>query len=64
MTVELARRTDDGDRWAVRRSGREAMNSSGGWEYEPLPSSRSDEFLARTRFDLETAWTLAKGASQ
>ncbi len=27
---------------------------------EPLPSGRSDEFLARTRFDLKTAWMLAE----
>lgn len=31
----------------------------GEWEYEPLPSSRDDAFLARCRYDLETALRIA-----
>ena len=35
--------------WAVRRDGF-ALNKQGEWEYEPMPSSRTDEFLDRCRF--------------
>lgn len=38
------------DKWAVRR-GSECLSRSGEWEWEPLPSSRDDDFLARCRFD-------------
>jgi hypothetical protein len=35
--------------WAVRKNGN-CMSKDGRWEYEPMPSSRDDEFLARCRF--------------
>jgi hypothetical protein len=35
--------------WAVRRDGR-CLNNRGEWEYEPLPSSRDDDFIKRCRF--------------
>ncbi|PXX41135.1 MULTISPECIES: hypothetical protein [Burkholderia] len=38
------------DKWKVIE-GSHCLNKSGEWEYEPLPSSRTDEFLARCRFD-------------
>lgn len=38
-----------GDTWAVT-DGRQCLNNKGKWEYEPLPSSRTEEFLARCRF--------------
>lgn len=37
----------------------DCANSDGKWEHEPLPTGRSAAFLARTRFDWETAATLA-----
>lgn len=40
----------EGTRYAVRRHGR-CLNKSAEWEYEPMPSSRDDEFYARCRFD-------------
>lgn len=40
--------------WAVL-DGSRCLNHDGGWEYEPLPSNRTDEFLARCRFPLEEA---------
>ncbi len=46
-------------RWAVRRRSR-CLNDAGVWEYESIPSERSDDFLARCRFDLDTALRLAK----
>jgi hypothetical protein len=42
-------------RWAVRWFAR-CLTRDGEWEWEPQPSSRDDEFLARCRFpDLESA---------
>lgn len=40
-------------RYAVRRdrSIHWALNKSGKWEHEPLPSSRDDEYFARCRWD-------------
>jgi hypothetical protein len=41
----------DAVRWAVRRLGF-CLNVDGdSWDYEPLPSSRSDEWLEAYRFD-------------
>ena len=37
------------DAWAVV-DAIFVLNREGEWEYEPQPSNRSDEFLARTRF--------------
>ena len=37
------------DAWAITDS-HYVLNRDGDWEYEPLPSSRSDEFKARTRW--------------
>lgn len=50
------------DRWAVRRSKR-CLNADGDWEWESIPSEREDEFLARCRFDLDTALDMAKAAA-
>ncbi len=40
---------DDIDKWAIRKSGR-CLNSMGEWEFEPMPTSRDDNFLQRCRF--------------
>lgn len=37
-------------RYAVRQSGA-CMDANGEWEFEPMPSSRDDEWLNRFRFD-------------
>ncbi len=37
-------------KWAVRRTG-DVLNKTGGWEWEPSPSSRDETFLERCRFD-------------
>ncbi len=44
----------DEDRWAIVNGGC-CLNTDGEWEVEPQPSSRTDEFKARTRFPLEEA---------
>jgi hypothetical protein len=51
--ITLQRRTqrDGSHRWVVYRFGTSyALNRDGQWEYEPIPSSRDDAYLARTRF--------------
>lgn len=47
------------DRWAVRRRKR-CLNSDAEWEWESIPSERTDDFLARCRFDLDTALEMAR----
>lgn len=47
------------DRWAVLHSGY-CLGADGEWDYERRPSSRTDEWLASHRFDLDTALRLAK----
>ena len=49
-------------RWAVRRHGR-CLNRDGVWGYEPIPSSRRDDWLDEHRFDLDTATALAVEAA-
>lgn len=38
-------------RWAVRNASR-CLNKQGEWEYEPSPSSRTDEWLSTVRWDV------------
>lgn len=55
ITAHRMRQFDGSIKWAVRK-GSEVLNKKGKWEYEPIPSSRTDKFLERTRFDsLESA---------
>lgn len=46
-------------RWAVLDSPF-CLNASGEWDYEHLPSERTEEWLTEHRFDLDTALRLAK----
>lgn len=46
-------------RWAVRQRSR-CLATDGRWDWEPIPSERTDEWLAKYRFDLDTALRLAK----
>lgn len=53
LDVTLEKRGDDV--WAICH-GSHCLNASGEWEYESLPSSRTNEFKKTTRFDsLEAA---------
>jgi hypothetical protein len=45
--LKVERRGEDA--WAIIDSNY-ALNRNGEWEYEPLPSSRDDEFILRTRW--------------
>ena len=40
----------EGEKWCVREFV-DCLNKDGKWEYEPMPSSRDDEFYASCRFD-------------
>src|SRR5580700_2860866 len=46
------------DRWAVCW-GSMCLSNGGKWDYEPMPSSRTPSYLARHRFSLDEAKTLA-----
>lgn len=50
IKIEAAKQLDGSTLWVVRYEGN-CLNKEGQWEYEPLPSSRDTEFLARTRYD-------------
>lgn len=54
FTVTLERRSqrDGPDRWGIFRSGSVLSKSSRNFEYESMPSSRTDESLADTRFSM------------
>jgi hypothetical protein len=57
ITVALELRVRNKGLWVVLWRG-DCLNRDLTWEYEPLPSNRSDEFLARTRFTLAEALAL------
>lgn len=49
-------------KWKVYKEGY-CLAKSGDWEYEPMPSSRTDDFIERCRFDsAQEAITAARGA--
>ena len=50
MTIEMASQRNGAVKWVVRNSVG-CLNRDGEFEYEPMPSSRDDDFLARCRFD-------------
>ena len=50
-------------RWAVCHRGLCLSNKTGEWDYEPMPSSRDDEWLEEYRFtNLDVALEAAKKA--
>jgi hypothetical protein len=59
ITVERAHHTGT---WAIRRMHR-CLSVDGTWDWESLPSGRTDEWLAEHRFDLDTALRLAVEAA-
>lgn len=62
--IEAAKQRDGSVKWAVRRDG-SCLARDGMWEYEPMPSSRDDEFMARCRFSsVDEARAALKGDSK
>lgn len=58
FTIKVEWRGPSQNRYAVTRMGY-CLGSDGEWDHEPIPSSRTDEWLASHRFDLDTALRLA-----
>ncbi|MFI9629256.1 hypothetical protein [Streptomyces sp. NPDC052042] len=50
------------DRWAVLDHCGDCLSADGTWEWEPRPSSRDDDWLARFRHTREDALRLAAAA--
>jgi len=48
------------DKWVIVMDNMYVLNKKGQFEYEPMPSSRTDDFLSRTRFSFEEAWLKAE----
>lgn len=46
----------------VLSNGSSVFNSFGEWEWEPFPSSRTQEFIARTRMTLDEAFARVPAA--
>lgn len=55
LTVEYR----GGQKWGVIK-GRRCLGSDGTWDWEGIPSERTDEWLASHRFDLDAALDLAR----
>lgn len=47
-------------KWCVQVFGGTVLDRDLNRHYEPMPSSRTEEFIAATRFTLEDAYTIAK----
>ena len=45
--------TDKGRIWAITQGNNICLNKDGNWEYQPMPSNRSEAFLNRCRFGTE-----------
>lgn len=48
--IEQRKQRDGSIKWVVIKGGN-VLNRNGYWEYEPMPSSRSDKFISETRYD-------------
>lgn len=63
--VELARKGDGSELWAVRDGTGDCLTRDGEWVPEPQPSSRDADFLARCRFpSADRAITAARSATE
>src|SRR5690606_16891884 len=49
-TVERTMQRDGSFLWAVRDGLKKCLSKSGEWDYEPFPSSRTEEWLDQHRF--------------
>lgn len=60
LTDEVALQKRGNNRWAVNVFGGSVLDKDMNRHYEPMPSSRTEEFISATRFSLEDAYTLAR----
>lgn len=51
-------------KWCVRAFGNTVVDRDLKRQYEPMPSSRTEEFIAATRFSLDEAFDIAKRYNQ
>lgn len=51
ITLQRQPQRQGADKWAIYEGKSYALSREGYWEYEPMPSSRDDDYLARCRFD-------------
>lgn len=51
-------------KWCVRAFGNTVVDRDLKRQYEPMPSSRTDEFIAATRFSLDEAFDIARRYNQ
>ncbi len=49
--IESRGQKDGSLKWICSTGSQTALNDSGQFEYEPLPSNRDEDFIARTRFN-------------
>lgn len=50
ICIRAAPQADGTIKWKVVNIGGSVLNTDGQWEYEPMPSSRTAEYLARCRY--------------
>lgn len=51
-------------KWCVRAFGNTVVDRDLNRQYEPMPSSRTEEFIAATRFSLDEAFDIARRYNQ
>lgn len=61
LLITFNLRDEENQLWAICRAG-ENLDRDGRWRHEPLPSARSDEYKAATRFPLAEALEIARQA--
>jgi hypothetical protein len=55
IDISIIRTKYNQDSWKITNNGGECLNKKGEWEWESIPSERSQNFLSRTRYTLENA---------
>lgn len=53
--IYLECRDEKKDKWAITHKGRVWNYAKNDWEWEPMPSSRTDKFFKECRSDLDFA---------
>lgn len=51
VTIDRYKQREGDDLWAIKNHGSLCLAKDGCWEYEPMPSSRNDEFIESCRYD-------------